>query len=200
MPRWSRGCAARARFPSPAPICRTCSLRSKATTCCSAAPIIRVNAAYTSRRQQRRRGGADRVVRIAVRAGQRRGGKRAPARGLLRIAGIKPTSGRLPRTGHVPPAGGWIEALWQIGPMARTVGDLIAMMPILAGADGLDPTSPDMPLARSERGGYRRTASGGVRGGLRCRSGGGGARGGARRCHAQRRRRRLVSRMRGISK
>ena len=31
------------------------------------------------------------------------------------IATLKPTSGRLPRTGHVPPAGGWIEMLWQIG-------------------------------------------------------------------------------------
>lgn len=49
------------------------------------------------------------------------------------IASIKPTSGCLPREGHVPPAGGWIEMLWQIGPMARRVEDLIAMMPILMG-------------------------------------------------------------------
>jgi len=67
------------------------------------------------------------------------------------IAGIKPTSGRLPRTGHMPPAGGWIEALWQIGPMARSVDDLIAVMPILAGADGIDYTSPDMPLRDARR-------------------------------------------------
>ena len=44
------------------------------------------------------------------------------------IAAIKPTSGRLPRTGHVPPAGGWIEAVWQIGPMARHVEDLQALI------------------------------------------------------------------------
>jgi amidase len=73
------------------------------------------------------------------------GSVRLPA-AFCGIAGIKPTSGRLPRTGHVPPAGGWIEALWQIGPMARSVADLIAVMPILSGSDGADYTSPDMPL------------------------------------------------------
>jgi len=73
------------------------------------------------------------------------GSVRLPA-AFCGIAAIKPTSGRLPRTGHVPPAGGWIEALWQIGPMARSVADLIAVLPVLAGADGFDYTSPDMPL------------------------------------------------------
>jgi amidase len=48
------------------------------------------------------------------------------------IAAIKPTSGRLSRKGHVPPAGGWIEALWQIGPMARHIEDLQTLMPLLA--------------------------------------------------------------------
>ena len=52
------------------------------------------------------------------------------------ITALKPTSGRLARTGHVPPAGGWIEAIWQIGPMARRVEDLCAMMPLLVGPDG----------------------------------------------------------------
>jgi amidase len=61
------------------------------------------------------------------------------------IASLKPTSGRLARTGHVPPAGGWVESLWQIGPMARRVEDLMAMMPILLGADGEDPTVIPMP-------------------------------------------------------
>lgn len=61
------------------------------------------------------------------------------------IASLKPTSGRLARTGHVPPAGGWIETLWQIGPMARRVEDLCAMMPILLGADGEDFTIVPMP-------------------------------------------------------
>jgi amidase len=63
------------------------------------------------------------------------------------IASLKPTSGRLPRTGHVPPAGGWIEMLWQIGPMARRVEDLIALMPLLLGPDGEDHTVIPMPYS-----------------------------------------------------
>jgi amidase len=62
------------------------------------------------------------------------------------ITSIKPTSGRLPRTGHVPPAGGWIEALWQMGPMARYVEDLELAMRLLAGEDGEDFTSPPVEL------------------------------------------------------
>ncbi len=60
------------------------------------------------------------------------GSVRLPA-AFCGIASIKPTSGRLPREGHFPPAGGWIEALWQIGPMARWVEDIAAMMPVLSG-------------------------------------------------------------------
>ncbi len=63
------------------------------------------------------------------------------------IAALKPTSGRLPRTGHVPPAGGWIESLWQIGPMARRVDDLTAMMRILVGPDGEDRTALPVPFS-----------------------------------------------------
>jgi amidase len=73
------------------------------------------------------------------------GSVRLPAH-FCGIAAIKPTSGRLPRTGHVPPAGGWIEALWQIGPMARRVEDLIALMPLLIGEDGSDHTVVPIPL------------------------------------------------------
>ena len=73
------------------------------------------------------------------------GSVRLPA-AFCGIAAIKPTSGRLPRTGHFPPAGGWIEALWQIGPMARHVEDLCTVMPLLAGGDGRDATVVDMPL------------------------------------------------------
>ncbi len=61
------------------------------------------------------------------------------------IASLKPTSGRLARTGHVPAAGGWLEMVWQMGPMARRVEDLWTMMPILLGLDGRDRTVVPMP-------------------------------------------------------
>jgi amidase len=72
------------------------------------------------------------------------GSVRVPAH-FCGITSIKPTSGRLPRTGHVPPHGGWIETLWQIGPMARHVEDLDALMPILVGPDGRDHTVVPAP-------------------------------------------------------
>jgi amidase len=59
------------------------------------------------------------------------------------ICSIKPTSGRLSRAGHVPAASGWLEMLWQIGPMARWVEDLWAMMPILLGSNHSSPCGRD---------------------------------------------------------
>ena len=75
------------------------------------------------------------------------GSVRIPA-AFCGIASIKPTSGRLPRTGHVPPAGLWIEALWQIGPMARHVEDLTLAMHLLASPNEEDITSPPVPLLK----------------------------------------------------
>ena len=59
------------------------------------------------------------------------------------IASLKPTSGRLDRTGHVPPAAGWLEMIWQIGPMARRVEDLISLLPVLIGFDVRSAPAPD---------------------------------------------------------
>ena len=72
------------------------------------------------------------------------GSVRLPA-AFCGVAAIKPTSGRLPRTGHFPPAGGWLETVWQIGPMARWGEDLVEAMRLLSGPDGIDPTVPDVP-------------------------------------------------------
>jgi amidase len=55
------------------------------------------------------------------------------------IAGIKPTSGRVPRTGHTPSYRGVLEVLTQLGPMARRVEDLALLLPIIVGPDGEDP-------------------------------------------------------------
>jgi amidase len=62
------------------------------------------------------------------------------------IAGIKPTTGRVPRTGHFPYPSGWLDPLWQPGPMARFVEDLILTLPIIAGVDWRDPTVIPMPF------------------------------------------------------
>jgi len=62
------------------------------------------------------------------------------------IAAIKPTSGRVPRTGHFPGPGGTLDALWQIGPLARSVEDLSMVLPIIAGVDWRDPAIVPMPL------------------------------------------------------
>jgi len=62
------------------------------------------------------------------------------------IAGIKPTTGRVPRTGHFPWPTGWWDMLWQPGPMARFVEDLILTLHIIAGVDWRDSTVVPMPL------------------------------------------------------
>ena len=60
--------------------------------------------------------------------------------------GIKPTMGRVPRTGHIYPFGGVTDSFQQVGPMARYVDDLVLALPILAGPDGVDPAIVPMPL------------------------------------------------------
>lgn len=63
------------------------------------------------------------------------------------IASIKPTSGRVPRTGHIIPyASGAADSFQQLGPMARKVADLAFLLPIIAGPDWLDPAIVPMPL------------------------------------------------------
>ena len=63
------------------------------------------------------------------------------------IAGIKPTAGRVPRTGHIIPFGlGARDLLTQNGPMARFVEDLRLILPIICGPDWQDPAIVPMPL------------------------------------------------------
>jgi amidase len=65
-------------------------------------------------------------------------------------AGIRPTSGRVPRTGHILPPGGALDSLTQIGPMTRYVEDLAMILPIIAGVDWRDPAIIPMPLRDPE--------------------------------------------------
>ncbi len=62
------------------------------------------------------------------------------------IASIKPTSGRVPRTGHFPGPGGLLDAFWQIGPLARYVEDLALVLPLISGVDGQDASIAPVPL------------------------------------------------------
>ena len=63
------------------------------------------------------------------------------------IAGLKPTSGRVPRTGHIISFGlGAVDSLTQNGPLARYVEDLALTLPIIAGVDARDPAIVPMPL------------------------------------------------------
>jgi amidase len=62
------------------------------------------------------------------------------------IAGLKPTSGRVPRTGHSPSYRGFLESLTQLGPLARSVDDLALVLPVIAGPDGEDPHVYPVPL------------------------------------------------------
>jgi amidase len=67
------------------------------------------------------------------------------------IAGIKPTSGRVPRTGHFPGPGGPLDALWQIGPLARYVEDLELALAVISGPDGRDAAIVPMPLGKKRQ-------------------------------------------------
>ena len=87
-------------------------------------------------------GGAAAIIACggsALELGSDTGGSiREPAH-LCGICGIKPTSGRTPRSGHIVPYGGVTDSLTQIGPMARYVEDLALALPIICGPDGRDP-------------------------------------------------------------
>ncbi len=63
------------------------------------------------------------------------------------VAGIKPTSGRVPLTGHIISYEmGSIESWNQLGPIARYVEDLALILPLIAAPDWSDPYSVPAPL------------------------------------------------------
>lgn len=64
-------------------------------------------------------------------------------------AGLKPTQGRVPRTGHAVSFGGIHDPLTQLGPIARSVADLELILRVIAGPDGRDPFVAPMPLRDS---------------------------------------------------
>src|SRR5208283_460046 len=73
------------------------------------------------------------------------GSVRVPAH-FTGICSLKPTPGRIPGRGHLPPCVGPFSILGAIGPMARTVADLTLFFRTLSGQDRLDPISPPLAL------------------------------------------------------
>ena len=63
------------------------------------------------------------------------------------LAGLQPTVGRVPRTGHWPPLSGALDSLFEIGPLARYVEDLELVLGVISGVDGRDPHIVPMPLS-----------------------------------------------------
>lgn len=62
------------------------------------------------------------------------------------IAGLKPTTGRVPLTGHFPPISPMADPRTAIGPLARSVKDLAAVLAVIGGPDGSDPSAVPVPL------------------------------------------------------
>jgi amidase len=62
------------------------------------------------------------------------------------LAAIKPTAGRIPRTGQFPYPLGFRQALSHASPIARRVEDLVLVLPLLSGPDFADHAVVDAPL------------------------------------------------------
>jgi len=61
------------------------------------------------------------------------------------VAGLKPTTGRVPRTGHIIGGAGLAQWLTCIGPIARRVADLEVAFDLIAGPDARDPHIVPVP-------------------------------------------------------
>jgi amidase len=73
------------------------------------------------------------------------GSVRVPAH-FTGICSLKPTPGRIPGRGHLPPCVGPFQILGSIGPMARTIADVVLLFRMLSGHDPSDPASAPVAL------------------------------------------------------
>ncbi len=62
------------------------------------------------------------------------------------VAGLKPSAGRVPLTGHFPRIDHLSDPRTQIGPLARHVEDLALALEVIAGVDWRDPSVAPVPL------------------------------------------------------
>jgi amidase len=100
-------------------------------------------------------GGSSGGESSAIAAGLSAGGLGSDSGGSVRvpahftgICSLKPTPGRVPGRGHLPPCVGPFSILGAIGPMARTIGDVELLFRTFAGQDPGDPVSPPQELRK----------------------------------------------------
>jgi amidase len=98
-------------------------------------------------------GGSSGGESAAIAAGMSAGGLGSDSGGSVRmpahctgICALKPTPGRIPARGHLPPNVGPFATLGAIGPMARTIADVTLLFRTLSGQDPGDPSSPPLAL------------------------------------------------------
>jgi Asp-tRNA(Asn)/Glu-tRNA(Gln) amidotransferase A subunit family amidase len=78
------------------------------------------------------------------------GSVREPAH-FTGICALKPTPGRIPGVGHLPPCVGPFSLLGAIGPMARTIADVSLLFRVLSGQAEADPTGAPVSLQHYTR-------------------------------------------------
>ncbi len=93
-------------------------------------------------------GGSSGGEAAAIAAGMSAAGLGSDSGGSVRepahfcgICSLKPTPGRVPGRGHLPPCIGPFSILGAIGPMARTIGDVSLLFRVLSGRDEVDSVS-----------------------------------------------------------
>lgn len=114
---------------------------------------------------ERTPGGSSGGESAAIAAGMSASGLGSDSGGSVRvpahftgICSLKPTPGRIPGRGHLPPCVGPFSTLGAIGPMARSMADVELMFRTLSGQDDADPASPPVTLREltlDELRGYR---------------------------------------------
>ena len=102
---------------------------------------------------ERTPGGSSGGESAAIAAGMSAAGLGSDSGGSVRvpahftgICSLKPTPGRIPGRGHLPPCVGPFSILGAIGPMARTIADVQLMFRTLSGQDDAAPASPPQKL------------------------------------------------------
>src|SRR5271163_1341550 len=98
-------------------------------------------------------GGSSGGEAAAIAAGLSAGGIGSDSGGSVRqpahftgICSLKPTPGRIPGKGHLPPCVGPFSILGSVGPMARTMVDVAFLFHTLSGSEPSDPCGAPAPL------------------------------------------------------